>query len=76
MLQAKQDLLGALAAGLEQLSPGAGAKATFYMPTRRAGFTPSRGRRKIGPTANATAPAPPGLDAQFIGSTAVFGGLA
>ena len=29
MLQAKQELLAALAAGLEQLSPGAGAKAAF-----------------------------------------------
>ncbi|MBK6005408.1 arginine--tRNA ligase [Ramlibacter ginsenosidimutans] len=32
MLQAKQDLLAALAAGLDQLSPGAGAKATFELP--------------------------------------------
>src|SRR4051812_46550861 len=32
MLQAKQELLAALAAGLEQLSPGAGAKATFESP--------------------------------------------
>src|SRR3954469_2085230 len=32
MLQAKQELLAALAAGLEQLSPGAGAKATFELP--------------------------------------------
>jgi arginyl-tRNA synthetase len=32
MLQAKQDLLAALAAGLEQLSPGAGAKAAFELP--------------------------------------------
>src|SRR5205085_7277332 len=32
MLQAKQDLLAALAAGLDQLSPGAGAKADFELP--------------------------------------------
>jgi arginyl-tRNA synthetase len=32
MLQAKQDLLAALAAGLEQLSPGAGEKAVFELP--------------------------------------------
>src|SRR3954462_12692780 len=32
MLQAKQELLAALAAGLDQLSPGAGAKATFELP--------------------------------------------
>ena len=32
MLQAKQDLLAALAAGLDQLSPGAGAKAAFELP--------------------------------------------
>jgi arginyl-tRNA synthetase len=32
MLQAKQDLLAALAAGLEQLSPGAGDKAAFELP--------------------------------------------
>src|SRR3954465_4326885 len=32
MLQAKQDLLAALAAGLEQLSPGAGDKAAFESP--------------------------------------------
>jgi arginyl-tRNA synthetase len=32
MLQAKQDLLAALAAGLEQLSPGAGDKAVFELP--------------------------------------------
>jgi arginyl-tRNA synthetase len=32
MLQAKQELLGALAAGLEQLSPGAGEKAAFESP--------------------------------------------
>lgn len=32
MLQAKQDLLGALKAGLEQLSPGAGDKAAFELP--------------------------------------------
>src|SRR3954454_20297567 len=32
MLQAKQELLAALAAGLEQLSRGAGAKATFESP--------------------------------------------
>src|SRR4051812_6390835 len=32
MLQAKQDLLAALSAGLEQLSPGAGAKAVFESP--------------------------------------------
>src|SRR5215204_3669806 len=32
MLQAKQDLLTALAAGLEQLSPGAGEKAAFESP--------------------------------------------
>src|SRR3954465_1672947 len=32
MLQAKQDLLAALAAGLEQLSPGAGAKTAFELP--------------------------------------------
>src|ERR1700750_150529 len=32
MLQAKQDLLAALAAGLEQLSPGAGPKAAFELP--------------------------------------------
>jgi arginyl-tRNA synthetase len=32
MLQAKQDLLAALAAGLEQLSPGAGEKAAFESP--------------------------------------------
>ena len=32
MLQAKQDLLAVLAAGLEQLSPGAGEKAAFELP--------------------------------------------
>src|SRR3954466_10509034 len=32
MLQAKQDLLAALAAGLEQVSPGAGTKAAFDLP--------------------------------------------
>ena len=32
MLQAKQELLAALAAGLEQLSPGAGEKAAFELP--------------------------------------------
>ena len=32
MLQAKQDLLAALAAGLDQLSPGAGDKAAFELP--------------------------------------------
>lgn len=32
MLQAKQELLAALAAGLEQLSPGAGDKAAFESP--------------------------------------------
>ena len=32
MLQAKQDLLAALAAGLERLSPGAGEKAAFESP--------------------------------------------
>src|SRR3954452_7744833 len=32
MLQAKQDLLAALAAGLERLSPGAGGKAAFESP--------------------------------------------
>ena len=32
MLLVKQDLLAALAAGLEQLSPGAGAKAAFELP--------------------------------------------
>jgi arginyl-tRNA synthetase len=32
MLQAKQDLLAALTAGLEQLSPGAGDKAAFELP--------------------------------------------
>jgi arginyl-tRNA synthetase len=32
MLQAQQDLLAALAAGLEQLSPGAGEKAVFELP--------------------------------------------
>jgi arginyl-tRNA synthetase len=32
MLQAKEDLLAALAAGLEQLSPGAGEKAAFEQP--------------------------------------------
>ena len=32
MLQAKQDLLAALAAGLEQISPGAGAKTAFELP--------------------------------------------
>ncbi|MDE2607395.1 MAG: arginine--tRNA ligase [Burkholderiales bacterium] len=32
MLQAKQDLLAALAAGLDHLSPGAGAKAAFESP--------------------------------------------
>jgi arginyl-tRNA synthetase len=32
MLQAKQELLAALAAGLEQLSPGAGDKAAFELP--------------------------------------------
>ncbi|GAB3766062.1 arginine--tRNA ligase [Ramlibacter monticola] len=32
MLQAKQELLAALAAGLEQLSPGAGEKAAFESP--------------------------------------------
>src|SRR4051812_32447930 len=32
MLQAKQDLLAALAAGLERLSPGAGDKAAFESP--------------------------------------------
>src|SRR3569832_2264888 len=33
MLQVKQELLGALAAGLEKLLPGAGAKAAFESPT-------------------------------------------
>ena len=32
MLQVKQDLLGALAAGLDALSPGAGAKAALESP--------------------------------------------
>src|SRR5687768_7351821 len=32
MLQAKQDLIAALAAGLEQLSPGAGEQAAFELP--------------------------------------------
>src|SRR4051812_43461930 len=32
MLQVKQDLLGALAAGLDKLLPGAGAKAVFESP--------------------------------------------
>jgi arginyl-tRNA synthetase len=32
MLQAKQELLAALAAGLDQLSPGAGGKAAFELP--------------------------------------------
>jgi arginyl-tRNA synthetase len=32
MLQAKQDLLAALSAGLDQLSPGAGARAAFELP--------------------------------------------
>ncbi|MBE7940425.1 MULTISPECIES: arginine--tRNA ligase [Ramlibacter] len=32
MLQVKQELLAALAAGLDQLSPGAGAKAAFESP--------------------------------------------
>jgi arginyl-tRNA synthetase len=32
MLQAKQDLLAALAAGLETISPGAGEKAAFELP--------------------------------------------
>src|SRR5687768_16549149 len=32
MLLAKQELLAALAAGLEQLSPGAGEKAVFELP--------------------------------------------
>jgi arginyl-tRNA synthetase len=32
MLSVKQELLGALAAGLEKLSPGAGAKAAFESP--------------------------------------------
>jgi arginyl-tRNA synthetase len=32
MLQAKQELLAALSAGLDQLSPGAGAKAVFELP--------------------------------------------
>jgi arginyl-tRNA synthetase len=32
MLQVKQDLLGALAAGLDKLSPGAGARAAFESP--------------------------------------------
>ncbi|MEJ6021136.1 arginine--tRNA ligase [Ramlibacter sp. PS4R-6] len=32
MLQVKQDLLGALAAGLDKLLPGAGAKAAFESP--------------------------------------------
>ena len=32
MLQVKQDLLGALAAGLEGLLPGAGEKAAFESP--------------------------------------------
>ncbi|MFD0668071.1 arginine--tRNA ligase [Ramlibacter sp. MAHUQ-53] len=32
MLQVTQDLLGALASGLEQLQPGAGAKAAFESP--------------------------------------------
>ncbi|MCC2676194.1 MAG: arginine--tRNA ligase [Ramlibacter sp.] len=32
MLQAKQELLAALAAGLDQLSPGAGEKAAFELP--------------------------------------------
>ena len=32
MLSVKHELLGALAAGLEQLSPGAGAKAAFESP--------------------------------------------
>jgi arginyl-tRNA synthetase len=32
MLQVKQELLGALAAGLEKLLPGAGARAAFESP--------------------------------------------
>jgi arginyl-tRNA synthetase len=32
MLQAKQELLGGLAAGLEKLLPGAGGKAAFESP--------------------------------------------
>ena len=32
MLRVKQDLLAALAAGLDQLSPGAGDKAAFESP--------------------------------------------
>lgn len=32
MLQAKQELLAALAAGLDELSPGAGGKAVFELP--------------------------------------------
>src|SRR6185436_1986821 len=32
MLHAKQELLGALATGLDRLSPGAGAKAAFESP--------------------------------------------
>ena len=32
MLQAKQELLAALADGLERLSPGAGEKAVFELP--------------------------------------------
>ena len=32
MLQAKQDLLAALAAGLDRISPGAGARAAFELP--------------------------------------------
>src|SRR5690349_15597505 len=32
MLQAKQELLAALAGGLDELSPGAGAKAVFEWP--------------------------------------------
>jgi len=32
MLQAKHELLAALAAGLERLSPGAGDKAAFESP--------------------------------------------
>src|SRR6185436_4336254 len=36
MLLVKQELLGALAAGLVQLSPGAGAKAAFESPKQAA----------------------------------------
>ena len=32
MLSVKQELLGSLVAGLEQLSPGAGARAAFESP--------------------------------------------